>query len=42
MFDGLYDIVKKHLEQSQHVFKRHRSVLNKLLLFLDLLHKEYD
>ena len=36
-FDELYDIVKKQLDQLQHGFRRHRSVITQLLLFLDLV-----
>ena len=42
IFDELYEIVKTKLEESQHGFRRHRSVVTQMLLFLDLLYNEFD
>ena len=42
IFNEIYEIVKPHLDNSQHGFRRHRSVVTQLLLFLDLLYKELD
>ena len=41
-FNEIYEIVKPHLDNSQHGFRRNRSVVTQLLLFLDLLYKELD
>ena len=40
MFDESCEIVRKQLDQSQHGFRRHRSVVTKLFLSLDLLSNE--
>ena len=42
VFNEIYEIVKPHLDNSQHGFRRHRSVVIQLLLFLDLLYNELD
>ena len=42
IFDEPYEIVKTKLEESQHGFRRHRSVVTQMLLFLDLLYNEFD
>ena len=42
IFDELYDIVKIKIDESQHGFRKHRSVITQLLLFLDLLYNEID
>ena len=42
IFNEIHEIVKPHLVNSQHGFRRHRSVVTQLLLFLDLLYKELD
>ena len=42
IFDEPYEIVKTKLEESQHGFRRHRSVVTQMLLFLDLLFNEFD
>ena len=42
IFDELYEIVKTKLEESQHGFRMHRSVVTQMLLFLDLLYNEFD
>ena len=42
IFNEIYEIVKPHLDNCQHRFRRHRSVVTQLLLFLDLLYKELD
>ena len=42
IFNEFYEIVKPHLDNSQHGDRRHRSVVTQLLLFLDLLYKEID
>ena len=42
IFDELYDIVKIKIDESQHGFRRHRSVITQLLLFVDLLYNEID
>ena len=42
IFDELYEIVKTKLEESQHGFRMHRSVITQMLLFLDLLYIEFD
>ena len=39
IFNEIYEIVKPHLDNSQHGFRRHRSVVTQLPLFLDLLLK---
>ena len=41
-FNEIYQIVKPHLDSSQHGFRRHSSLVTPLLLFLDLLYKELD
>ena len=41
-FNEIYEIVKPHLDNSQHGFRRHRSVVAQFLLFLDFLYKELD
>ena len=41
-FDELFDIVKKQLDQSQRGFRRHRSVVTQLYLFIDFLYIESD
>ena len=42
IFNEIYEIVNPVLDNSQHGFRRHRSVVTQLLLFLDLLYKEFD
>ena len=42
IFDELYDIVKIKIDESQHGFRKHRSVITQLLLFLELLYNEID
>ena len=42
IFNEVYEIVNPVLDNSQHGFRRHRSVVTQLLLFLDLLYKEFD
>ena len=42
IFDELYDFVKIKIDESQHGFQKHRSVITQLLLFLDLLYNEID
>ena len=42
IFNEIYEIVKPHLDNSQHGFRGHMSVVTQLLLFLDLLYKELD
>ena len=42
IFDELNEIVKTKLEESQHGFRMHRSVVTQMLLFLDLLYNEFD
>ena len=42
IFDELYEIVKTKLEESQHGFRMHRSVVTQMVLFLDLLYNEFD
>ena len=42
IFSEIYEIVNPVLDNSQHGFRRHRSVVTQLLLFLDLLYKEFD
>ena len=42
IFNEIYKTVKPHLDNSQHGFRRHRSVVTQLLRFLDLLYKELD
>ena len=41
-FAELYVTFKTQLDQSQYGFRRHRSVVTQLFLFLDLLYKEND
>ena len=40
ILNEIYEIVNSHLNNPQHGFKKHRSVVKPLLLFLDLLYKE--
>ena len=42
IFDELCDIVKNQLDQLQQGFRRHRSAVTQIFLFLNLLYKEYD
>ena len=42
IFNEIYEIVKPHLDNSQHGIRRQRSVVTQLLLFLDPLYKELD
>ena len=42
IFNEIYEIVKTHVDNSQHGFRRHRSVVTQLLLFLDPLYKKLD
>ena len=42
IFNEFNEIVKPDQDDSQHGFRRHRSVVTQLLLFLDLLYKELD
>ena len=42
IFDKLYDIVKTKIKESQQGFRRHRSVIAQLLLFLELLYNDLD
>ena len=42
IFNEIYEIVKPHLDNSQHELRRHRALVTQLLLFLDLLYKELD
>ena len=39
-FNEIYEIVKPHLDNSQHGFRRHRSVVKQLLFSLDILYKK--
>ena len=42
IFDELYEIVHKHLNEAQHGFRKKRSVVTQLLLFLEHLYQRYD
>ena len=42
MFNELYDIVKTTLHNTQHGFRRNRSVVTQMLLFLNNLYNKFD
>ena len=42
IFNELYDIVKTTLHNAQHGFRRHRSVVTQMLLFLNHLYNKFD
>ena len=42
IYDELYEIVKQKLDNSQHGFRKQRSVVTQMLMFLDHLYSCYD
>ena len=42
IFNEIFRNSQTHLDNSQRGFRRYRSVVTQLLLFLDLLYKELD